>query len=77
VNLLLLTNLPLQARDRNNTSTNPKTKSVTTQKLNQGKENRQLKPPTSQSRTKLQSTNWSDGEKKGRKLHSSKNPTTI
>jgi hypothetical protein len=43
--------LHLQARDRKSTSTSLITKSFTTQKLNQGKGNRQLKPPISLQRT--------------------------
>jgi hypothetical protein len=42
---LVIAKLHLQARDRNNTPTKLITKIVTTQKLNQGKENRPLKPP--------------------------------
>jgi hypothetical protein len=53
-----------QARDRKSTPNQLTTKAVTTQKLNQGKENRQLKPPTGLSRTQLHSTKWSDGKKK-------------
>jgi hypothetical protein len=42
-------------------------------RLNQGKESRQSKPPTSLSRTQLHSTKRSDGEKKkGWKLHFAK-----
>jgi hypothetical protein len=44
-------NLHLQARNRMSTSTWLTTKSVTTQKVNQGKENRQLKSLTNLSRT--------------------------
>jgi hypothetical protein len=43
------------------------------QKLNQGKENKQLKLPSSQSRTYLHSSYWNnEGKKKGQKLDSSK-----
>jgi hypothetical protein len=48
VNLILLIYSP--ARDRNSASAQLPNMSITSQKLNQGKENRELKPPSSQSK---------------------------
>jgi hypothetical protein len=67
----------LQARDRKSTSIQLTTKSVTTQKLNQGKENRQLKLTTRLSRSWLHITKWSVGKKKGWKPSSSKKNNSI